>query len=99
MSSILVTGATGAVASNVVRELRGRGVPVTALVRDPERAAAMLGDAVALAPGDFTDPASLRRALDGVDRVFLASPNHPRQVEYETNVIEAAAAGGDRAGG
>jgi hypothetical protein len=44
-----------------------------------------------LAPGDLADPNSIRRA-NAVERVFLASPNDPRQVEYETNVIDAAVA-------
>ncbi|HET9983133.1 MAG TPA: SDR family oxidoreductase [Longimicrobiales bacterium] len=94
MSLVLVTGATGTVGSRVVGGLRARGVPVRAFVRDPARAATVLGDAVELAAGDLGDPAAIRRALDGVDRVFLASPNHPRQREFETNVIDAAAAAG-----
>ena len=91
----LVTGATGTIGSNVVRELRGSGARVRALVRDPGRARA-LGDDVELAPGDFADPDSIRRAVDGVERVFLSSRNDPRQVEYETNVIDAAVAAGVR---
>ncbi|MFN2555880.1 MAG: NAD(P)H-binding protein [Nitriliruptorales bacterium] len=34
---ILVTGATGNVGSQVVRELRDRGVPVRAFVRSPTK--------------------------------------------------------------
>ena len=90
MQKILVTGATGNVGSRVVQELRGRGAPVRAFVRDPGNSAAMLGDDVELAVGDFGDPESIRAALDGVDGVFLACSNQPRQVEYETRVIDAA---------
>ena len=90
MQKILVTGATGNVGSRVVEELRGRGVPVRAFVRDPGKAAAMLGEDVELALGDFDDEGSIRAALDGVDGVFLACSNQPRQVEYETRVIDAA---------
>jgi uncharacterized protein YbjT (DUF2867 family) len=96
MDSILVTGATGAVGSNLVRELQERGVPARVFVRDPVRAAAVLGHRVELAIGDFSDPASLRNALGGVDRVFLCSPNHPQQAEHEANVIDAAADAGIR---
>lgn len=96
MNPILVTGATGTVGSHVVRELRERGVAARAFVRDPQRAAALLGDDVPLAVGDFTDPASIRAALDGVQRVFLCCGNHPGQVADETNVIDAAAAAGVR---
>ena len=96
MQKLLVTGATGNVGSRVVRELRERGAPVRAFVRDPDKAAAMLGDDVELAVGDFGDSGSLRAALDGVDGVFLACSNQPRQVEYETRVIDAAEATGVR---
>lgn len=96
MTKILVIGSTGNVGSQVVRELQARGVPVRALVRDPDRAAAMLGAGVELTPGDLSDAASLRRAMEGVDRVFLACANHPLQVEYETNAIDVAAAAGVR---
>jgi uncharacterized protein YbjT (DUF2867 family) len=82
MQKILVTGATGNVGSRVIHELRGRGVPVRAFVRDTDRAVGMLGG-VELAVGDFAAPASIQAALDGVDGVFLSCSNQPQQVEYE----------------
>ena len=94
MTAVLVTGATGTVGSEVVRELRERGVPVRAFVRDPRKAAALLGEDVELAVGDLGEPESLRRALDGVDRLFLACANVPGQVEHETGAIDAAAQAG-----
>ncbi len=96
MQKILVSGATGNVGSRVVHELRGRGVPVRAFVRDRDKAAGMLGDDVELAVGDFGDAGSLRAALDGVDGVFLACSNQPQQVEHENRVIDAAAEAGVR---
>jgi uncharacterized protein YbjT (DUF2867 family) len=92
--TILVTGATGNVGSQVVAALRARGAQVRAFVRDPGRAAALLGDDVDLAVGDFADGDSVRRALDGADRVFLACSNAPGQVDYEIGAIEAAEAAG-----
>jgi uncharacterized protein YbjT (DUF2867 family) len=96
MQKILVTGATGNVGSRVVHELRGRGVPVRAFVRDADRAVGMLGEDVELAIGDFEDPGSIQAALDGVDGVFLACSNQPEQVEYENRVIDAAEEAGVR---
>jgi uncharacterized protein YbjT (DUF2867 family) len=93
---ILVTGATGNVGSRVVRKLREHGASVRAFVRDPNKAAAMLGESVELAVGDFGDPGSVRAALEGVEGVFLACANDPRQVEYETGVIDAAREAGVR---
>ena len=96
MTKVLVTGATGNVGSRVIRELLARGASVRAFVRDPDKATVMLGDGVELASGDFSDAASVSRALEGVDGVFLACANDPRQVEFETGVIDAAAAAGLR---
>jgi uncharacterized protein YbjT (DUF2867 family) len=89
---VLVTGAAGNVGAHVVAQLRQRGTPVRAFVRDPQRAAQRLGRDVELAVGDFTDPPSLRRALRGVDHVFLTSADGPDNVNHETAVIDAAAA-------
>jgi uncharacterized protein YbjT (DUF2867 family) len=93
MTRILVTGATGTVGADVVHELRGRAMHVRAFVRDPAAAAAKLGD-VELAQGDLDDPTSLRRALAGVDRVYVSAADGPRKVAQETAVIDAAAEAG-----
>jgi uncharacterized protein YbjT (DUF2867 family) len=93
---ILVTGATGNVGSQVVRELDCRSELVRAFVRDPDRAREQLGDSVDLAVGDLDDPPSVRRALEGVDRVFLSSGDGPQKVEQEIRVIDLAAAAGVR---
>jgi uncharacterized protein YbjT (DUF2867 family) len=92
--NILVTGATGTVGAHVVRELRKRGLTVSAFVRDRQKATQMLGTDVELAVGDFADRGSIERALQGVDRVFLACANTPGQIEYECATIDAARAAG-----
>jgi uncharacterized protein YbjT (DUF2867 family) len=89
---ILVVGATGTVGSEVVAALRARGAPVRALVRDAARARAALGEGVDLAEADLGDAAAVRRAFDGVLRVFLLTPNGPQQLEHERAVLDAAAA-------
>ena len=66
----LVTGATGKVGHTVVSALLERGDSVRALVRDPSRAS--LPDGAEPVEGDVTDPASLRRAMDGCELVFNA---------------------------
>jgi uncharacterized protein YbjT (DUF2867 family) len=70
--TILVTGATGKVGGQVVRQLIERGAAVRALVREP--ATARLPDGVSVVRGDLTDVDSVRDALVGVDRVFLVWP-------------------------
>lgn len=96
MDTVLVTGATGNVGSNVVRQLVDLGVPVRALSRDRDRVSHLLGSAVECAVGDFDDVGSIEVALKGVGQLFLASPNHPRQLEWESAVIDAAATSGVR---
>lgn len=93
MTTVLVTGASGNIGSQVVQELRRRGVAVRAFVRNPDMAAAKLGN-TALAVGNFSDPASIRRALSGVDQVFLCSADGPDKVAHEIAVIDAAVAAG-----
>jgi len=92
--TVLVTGATGNVGSQVVRALLARGVAVRALVRDAGSAGARLGAEVELASGDLSDAESVRRALAGADRVFLSSADGPDKVRHETGVVDAAAAAG-----
>jgi len=65
-----VTGATGFLGGQVARQLVAAGHNVTALVRRPAKAADLAGLGVTLAPGDVTDPASLRAPMQGVDGVF-----------------------------
>jgi uncharacterized protein YbjT (DUF2867 family) len=96
MKKLLVAGASGNVGSRVVQELQERGVSVRAFVRDHGKASPMLGNGVELAIGDFGDPESVRRSMEGVEGVFLACSNQPRQVEYETRVIDAAKEAGVR---
>jgi NADH dehydrogenase len=62
---ILLTGGTGFVGGHVLKALRASGRPVRCLVRDPAKVS-LDGE---LVPGDMTDPASLRQAVEGVDAV------------------------------
>jgi uncharacterized protein YbjT (DUF2867 family) len=91
---ILVIGTTGTVGSPLIQELVSRGADIRAFVRDSAAARARLGTRIALAEGDLAEAETIQRALRGVASVFLACANGPRQVEFETNAIEAAAAAG-----
>lgn len=66
---ILVTGATGNVGGQLVRNLAERGADVRALARKPNEAHFPAG--VEVVPGDQTDPDSMRTAMAGVDKLFL----------------------------
>jgi dihydroflavonol-4-reductase len=72
----LVTGASGFVGSHVARLLAERGGRVRVLVRPSSDLRAMEGLRVERVVGDLRDPASLRAALAGVDRVFHAAADY-----------------------
>jgi len=87
---ILVTGATGLVGGAVVRQLAAQGVPLRALVRSPEKAAALAGPTVETVVGDFGRPETLGPALQRVTRALIISHHDVRQVELQGNFVEAA---------
>jgi uncharacterized protein YbjT (DUF2867 family) len=94
---ILVTGATGNVGSRLVRELAAAGAPTRALVHRPESARELQELGVATVVGAFEDAESLRRAVDGVERVYLVSPpGSDTLTRQQLPVVEAARAGGVR---
>jgi nucleoside-diphosphate-sugar epimerase len=66
----LVTGATGFVGSHLAEALRRRGDEVTALVRSPAKAAALVPLGVRTAAGNLDDAASLARAVEGQEVVY-----------------------------
>jgi len=72
-TTYLVTGATGNIGSRVVERLLRRGERPRVLVRDAAKGARRYGDRVDVRVGDFDDSASLSRAVDGVDVVFLVT--------------------------
>nr|WP_191872468.1 NAD(P)H-binding protein [Streptomyces filipinensis] len=88
---ILVTGATGTIGGDVVRQLAARGEKVRALTRDPARAQVPAG--VEVVRGDYRDPASLDAALAGVTAAFLLRPPGPDEGQDAALVAAARAAG------
>ncbi|MBP1206205.1 dihydroflavonol-4-reductase [Duganella sp. 1411] len=72
LTSAFVTGATGLLGNNLVRELVARGVAVKALVRSPAKGqqqfAGLAG--VELVPGDMADVPAFAGQLRGCDVVF-----------------------------
>jgi uncharacterized protein YbjT (DUF2867 family) len=79
---ILVVGGTGSLGASVVRRLAAKGKPVAALVRDraSEKARALEQAGATLVKGDLKDPASIERAMSGVDTVICtASSTMSRQ--------------------
>ncbi|MBU7585819.1 MAG: NAD(P)H-binding protein [Nostoc sp. TH1S01] len=98
-----VAGATGETGRRIVQELVARNIPVRALVRDVQKAKAILPPDVELVVGDVLQPDSLTTAL-GDSTVLLCAtgakpsfdPTGPYKVDFEgtKNLVDAAKAKG-----
>jgi dihydroflavonol-4-reductase len=90
---VFVTGGTGFIGGEVVRQLRDRGDEVAALVRNPEKGAKLTQAGCELVAGDLSDAAALRRGMVGCDAVIHAAamyevgiPARQRPTMWEANV-------------
>jgi uncharacterized protein YbjT (DUF2867 family) len=79
--TVLVTGGSGFVGTGIVHALRAEDRPVRCLVRDARKASRLASWGCELVEGDVTDAASLRRAVEGCDRVIhlVAIRSGPRR--------------------
>lgn len=84
---ILVTGATGNIGRELVRQLYvdGRGASVRALTRNASRPGASMPDGVEVAEGDLEQAETLKSALSEVRSLFLISG-----VGDDARVLDAA---------
>ena len=87
---IVVTGATGQIGSEVVRQLAEKGQKVRPLIRDPKKAEPLSHENVMFVMGDLSDPKSLDEAFKGAQKLFLLTSADPKQVELQHNALEAA---------
>lgn len=91
---IVVTGATGQIGRELVRELGNAGVKFRALVRSSGKAETIRAAGGEAVIGDYTDPAALKSALAGVASLFLLTPTGPDKVAVESRIAEEAKAAG-----
>ena len=90
--TILVTGATGTIGTQVVAQLRARNVQFRALVRDPGKAKLPTG--VDVVQGEFLDVDAMRAALKGVDTLFLLNAVTADEVTQAISTLSLARAAG-----
>ncbi len=89
--STLVTGAAGFLGSHVTRQLVARGDRVRVLMRPASSNRAISDLSLEYVTGDLRDPASLERAMKGVERVFHVAADYrlwarkPQDI-YDSNV-------------
>jgi len=95
MTTILVTGATGTIGSQVVSALKGRsGVTVRVAVRDAAKAKALEGGNVMPVDFEYTKPELIQKAVQGVEKLFLVTPFSQDQVDLGARLIDFAKAAG-----
>lgn len=90
---ILITGASGSAGGAVLREVMKTGEPFRAMYRSKEDAVKAPAN-VPVVIADYADKATLARALEGVDRVYLVCAPVKELVELESNMIDACKAAG-----
>ena len=95
---LLITGATGHLGRLVVEQLLAAGWPagdIIATGRATDKIKDLADRGVQVRAADFGDPAAVRAAVAGADRVLLVSAMDPGgRVEQHRNVIDAARAAG-----
>jgi NAD(P)H dehydrogenase (quinone) len=91
---LLITGATGQLGRLVVEQLLAAGVPAGEIIatgRATDRIKDLADRGVQVRAADFGDPAAVRAAVAGADRVLLVSAMEPGgRVGQHRNVITAA---------
>jgi uncharacterized protein YbjT (DUF2867 family) len=90
---VLVSGATGMIGSLLTDALLARGIEFSAMLRPGDSGDRIAGKpGVTATEGDFDDSASLRGALEGVDRAFLLTNSSERTEAQQIAFVEAAEA-------
>jgi len=86
--TILVTGSTGRIGTEVINQLARSGATVHALTRSPEKAP--FPDGVTAVKGDPLDADAMRQALAGVKTLFLLVSNAPDELTQAINTLGLA---------
>ena len=94
--TLAITGSTGRLGRKVARRLAAAGVPQRLLVRDPRRVPKL--DDTEIVVAAYEDTEAVKRALDGVETVYLVSGDevHDRADQHGSFVAAAVAAGVSR---
>jgi uncharacterized protein YbjT (DUF2867 family) len=87
--TILVTGGTGTIGSQVVQRLIGQGAAIRALVRG-DASKVKLPAGIEPVRGDMTDVAAMRAALKGIDTLFLLNAVASDEVTQALGTLDLA---------
>jgi uncharacterized protein YbjT (DUF2867 family) len=99
LETILVTGSTGNVGREVIKQLSSaRDINIKAAVHSPENAKKIAKeyDRIEVALIDYNKPGTLKDALRDVDKIFFVTPESPDAYEFASNMITEAKIAGIR---
>jgi uncharacterized protein YbjT (DUF2867 family) len=97
--SILVTGASGNIGSEIVKQLLAvaPAVSIKAAVHSRQNVKKVKdGDRVKVIPIDYNESDTLRQALKDVDKLFLLTPDVPNAAHLASNAVSEAKKAGIR---
>jgi uncharacterized protein YbjT (DUF2867 family) len=88
--TILVTGSTGNVGSQVVKQMSSFKGKVRAAVQSKNRAQEIKNTGAELVEMNFNNTETVNAAFKGVQKLFLLTPFVPNMVEISENLVEQA---------
>lgn len=98
VETILITGATGTVGSEVVKQLSSNttDINIKAAVHSIENAKKVQYDKVEVVQIDYNKPETLKEAFKDADKLFLLTHPSPKSAEHESNLVTEAKKAGIR---
>lgn len=98
VETILITGATGTVGSEVVKQLSSNttDINIKAAVHSIENAKKVQYDKVEVVQIDYNKPETLKEAFKDADKLFLLTHPSPKSAEQESNLVTEAKKAGIR---
>lgn len=90
LETILVTGATGNVGSELIKQLfkEKSNFNIKAAVHLVENAKKVEGAGIDVIQVDYNKPETLREALRDIDRLFFVPPESPNAIEHASNIVD-----------
>ena len=89
--TILITGATGNIGSEVCKQLSAKGIPFKAMVRSANDADSLKNlPNCEIVTGDFDDSESIAKVLKGTDQVFLLTNSTEKAEKQQLDFVAAA---------
>jgi len=90
VETILITGATGTLGREVVKQISGKGQAVRAAARSASDNTFANLKGVQVIPLDYSNHDMLAAALKGIERLFLLTPFQSNMVDLTSNLVREA---------